>query len=244
MAFWGDYHTHTVYSHGRGTVEENVLAARARGLKAIALTDHGISGYPQNLHPADLPAFLSDVKASREAHPDVTVLAGIEANLVSLKGDLDLTEEWQDKLDLIICGFHGIRVPDSLSGILNFWLPNLFPTKNLRRRVMKNTDAYINAMRRFRVSIISHPLREIPCDLRVLGEAAKEYGVYIELNSKKCLFTPKDFEVLANTGCRFICDSDAHEPERVGDFSAVELFEAAGLDKSLIANWEAFPTFR
>ena len=37
----GDYHTHTVFSHGKGTIRENVLHARQLGLKAIAITDHG-----------------------------------------------------------------------------------------------------------------------------------------------------------------------------------------------------------
>ena len=38
-----DYHTHTLYSHGKGTIIDNVLAAREKGLKAIAITDHGFN---------------------------------------------------------------------------------------------------------------------------------------------------------------------------------------------------------
>ena len=41
MRLWGDYHTHTSYSHGRGTVGDMVLAAKDRGLKEVAITDHG-----------------------------------------------------------------------------------------------------------------------------------------------------------------------------------------------------------
>ena len=38
--FIGDYHTHTNYSDGKGSVMDNALAARQRGLKEIAVTDH------------------------------------------------------------------------------------------------------------------------------------------------------------------------------------------------------------
>ena len=41
MLLTGDYHTHTVYSHGKGTVLENALRAKEIGLQEIAITDHG-----------------------------------------------------------------------------------------------------------------------------------------------------------------------------------------------------------
>ena len=41
-----DLHTHTIYSHGKGTIEENAQAAKEKGLEGIAITDHGFS------HPA------------------------------------------------------------------------------------------------------------------------------------------------------------------------------------------------
>lgn len=41
MRILSDYHTHTIYSHGKGTIEENVEAARKIGLKILAISDHG-----------------------------------------------------------------------------------------------------------------------------------------------------------------------------------------------------------
>ena len=41
MILTGDYHTHTVFSHGKGTILENANEAKKIGLKEIAITDHG-----------------------------------------------------------------------------------------------------------------------------------------------------------------------------------------------------------
>ena len=35
-----DFHTHTIFSHGKGTIEQNVMRAREIGLAAIAISDH------------------------------------------------------------------------------------------------------------------------------------------------------------------------------------------------------------
>lgn len=244
MAFTGDFHTHSVYSHGRGSVEDNVLAAREKGLKAIVISDHGVCVYPNNIHPSDINDYLLDVRYCREKYTDITVLSGVEANLLSNDGDIDLPEEVEDVLDWINFGFHAIRVSDTAKSFFSFWLPNVTVTPNRTARIAKNTDAYIKAMERYRVSAIAHPLRQMKIDLKALGEAAKTFGVYVEINSKGCILARHDFETLAKTGCEFICSSDAHSPDRVGDFSAVRLFDGAGLDRKLIANWDRMPKVR
>ena len=46
MLLYGDYHTHSIYSrnhHGKGTVLENASVAADKGLKQIAITDHGFN---------------------------------------------------------------------------------------------------------------------------------------------------------------------------------------------------------
>ena len=43
MRVFADYHTHTVYSHGKNTVEENVVAAINANLKKIAISEHASS---------------------------------------------------------------------------------------------------------------------------------------------------------------------------------------------------------
>ena len=52
MAFFGDYHTHTTYSHGKGSVADNARAAAAVGLKEIAITDHGLRHIIFGISPA------------------------------------------------------------------------------------------------------------------------------------------------------------------------------------------------
>ncbi|HQD05151.1 MAG TPA: PHP domain-containing protein, partial [Halanaerobiales bacterium] len=37
MRAYGDYHTHSQYSHGKGNIEGNIEAAIARGLRELAI---------------------------------------------------------------------------------------------------------------------------------------------------------------------------------------------------------------
>ena len=41
MNFYGDYHTHTFYSDGRNGVSDVADGALSKGLKEVAITDHG-----------------------------------------------------------------------------------------------------------------------------------------------------------------------------------------------------------
>ena len=41
MEILADYHTHTVYSHGKGSIEDNVKVAISKGIKTIGISDHG-----------------------------------------------------------------------------------------------------------------------------------------------------------------------------------------------------------
>ncbi|MBP5649296.1 MAG: PHP domain-containing protein [Clostridia bacterium] len=245
MSFLGDYHTHTVFSHGKGTVEENVLAALSKGLREIAITDHGVCGYPENLHPDEVKDYLAAIEESRRLHPDIKIYSGVEANITSESGDLDITEAIEKDFDVIIFGWHSVRIPSKWKDIHGFWLPNVVKaTKYSNKTMVRNTDAYLKAMDRYRISILGHLRRQVHIDLAPIGEMAAEKGILIELNSKNIELTVEDLQMLALKGCRFICSSDAHSPERVGDFSAADLFEMAGLDRSLIVNWNNIPVFK
>ena len=56
-----DWHTHTTYSHGKGSVEDNVLTARRLGLRSIAITDHGPGHFGYGFRRRDIPAMRRDI---------------------------------------------------------------------------------------------------------------------------------------------------------------------------------------
>ena len=255
MAFWGDYHTHTTYSrrgHGKGTIEQNVQRAISLGLKEIAITDHGFEHRSFNVRRCDWEKIRKDQLAVQERYPQIKIYLGIEANIQSLRGDLDLKDHEVAKMDLIVAGYHKFAKPAQIKDDGYFYLPNFFAglgwgtSKGKSNLRAKNTDAFIKAIERYPIDIISHPQAGCDLDIYELAKAAAHYGTYLELNGKRIKTTDAEFEkILADTTVEFVADSDAHEPLRVGECALpLATIERVPIPKSRLANWERLPAFR
>src|SRR5262245_15022758 len=77
----GDLHMHTSWTDGRYTTEEMVQAARKRGYKYIAITDHSKSlAVAGGLSDEDLVKHTAEARALDAKYSDIRVLAGTEAD--------------------------------------------------------------------------------------------------------------------------------------------------------------------
>ena len=101
MKILGDYHTHTNFSHGSGSVLKNAESAKQKGLKEIAITDHGFGHRLYAVKRSKFASVIADAK-NAETTTGVKVLVGIEANFLSEQGDIDLTPEEIKNLDEIL----------------------------------------------------------------------------------------------------------------------------------------------
>lgn len=245
MAFFGDYHTHTTYSHGKGSVADNARAAAERGLKEIAVTDHGLRHIVFGIKRRELAALRADCDAAT-AETGVKVYAGIENNFNSFRGLFDAEPEDLALLDIIQGGFHKAVYARSFGEQFSFQLRNwLCGQRASKKLIAKNTDAYLKLLDNYELDFIGHLNRDIKADALTVARYAKQKGTYIELNSKRMTLTDAELEKMAEEGVEFVCNSDAHSPSRVGDMSAaVEAIERLHIPYSLIANWERFPSFR
>ncbi len=196
----GDLHVHTNASDGLAPIADMVAAARARGLKYIAITDHTrfaeiIGGLSADGVAAQIDAITNLNKTLR----GFRVLTGIEVN-VQADGSLDLADEILAQLDVVIAAVHS-----------HF---------RLSREAM--TTRLVRAVSHEHVDILGHPTsRKIgerpPCDVdwNAVFEAAAKAGTALEINAN-----PIRLDLSADlvrravaAGCRLAVGSDAHAPE-------------------------------
>lgn len=237
-----DYHTHTRHSHGTGSVLDNVRAAMAKGLREVAITDHG----PASLFGtgvASLDAFdaiRQEVARARSQYPDVRVLLGAEANVVSEDGEIDIPPELQDRLDIVLVGLHPwVRWKPAASGLTLLGLNAISAWTSSSRARERNTRALVNAVLHNKVHVVTHPGYRLPIDTAALAAACAATGCAMEINAGHEHTTVEYIRIARRQGARFALGSDAHSPERVGDLArAARLAEAAGLGPDEIVNAE------
>jgi len=217
-----DTHCHTIASgHAYSTVVENAKVAREKGLKLIAITDHGPSlpGGPHLYH-------FGNLKVLPRVIENVYILRGVEANILDYEGRLDLPERYLKDLDIVLAGFHTYCYPGG--------------------SVEENTKALINAMQNPYVDIIVHPGNpEFLIDIDKFVEAAAEYDVAIEINNssftvsrrgseENCLQIAKKAK---EVGAKIAVGSDAHICFDVGFFDkALMVIKESGIEEQNILN--------
>ena len=245
MKFLGDYHTHTIYSHALGTIEHNVQQAVKKGLRQIAITDHGFRHMAFNVRRFDFKYMKKDIQNIKDKY-DIDIFLGLETNLQSNSGTIDIKDEDIENLDIILCGYHKLIFPSSPKAFFSFYIANQLPRhkkSDLRRG--KNTEAYIKAINRYPIDIVVHPKYGIEIDVVELAKECKRLGVYMELNGKRISMTEEEVLAAAQTGVGFIADSDAHKPERVGDLSIpMQWIDKLKLKSEQIVNLDKIPAFR
>lgn len=77
-----DCHTHTVFSDGKSTFEDNMRAAVARGIATIACTDHW--GRPEfvdcSIEEKRLGEYAAEIARMQERFPQLKIVHGLEAD--------------------------------------------------------------------------------------------------------------------------------------------------------------------
>ena len=81
-----DLHTHTLFSDGKATPEEMILAATRKGLDEIGISDHVYTAFDESycMQKNKIQAYLDEIAALKEKYAgDIAVKCGVEYDLYS-----------------------------------------------------------------------------------------------------------------------------------------------------------------
>lgn len=242
MDFYGDYHTHSRQSDGRQSDVQIIKAAKERGLKEVAITDHGPLVLGIGIKDT---AVLADMRLRVDAlnslNPDIDVLLGVEANIRDLDGNLDIDVQSMESLDILIAGLHPYTLPTSWSDGINLFGQNSFRHLSRRQRqkaVEANTQATVAALNNNpRLEILSHPGLFFHVDIAEVARACVKNQVLFEINCGHGYPPISDIMIAKEHGVNFIVNSDAHFIETVGQLSyGLTVIEQLGIPEERIVN--------
>lgn len=240
ITLYADYHTHTIYSHGKGTIMDNVMAARSKGLTEIAITDHGIRHFTYGVRKSNIIKMRQEIDNINEHCEGIKVLLGMECNIVSSQGDIDIDDDIRKHLDILLVGYHMMVLPISPLDMWNIYglnYLNKFFGFNKEKVEEQNTITIAKAIKKHQIDIITHPGARIPIDTTYIAEVAAKAGTALEINSHSSAMQAEHVIAAAQKGVKFVINSDAHRPEDVGNLTnGLKIAMEAGLDSSQIIN--------
>lgn len=238
-----DLHTHTTFSHGKGSIEDNIKAALSKGLSKIGISDHGPGHVTYGVKRRNIAVMREEINRLQLLYPDIEILLGIEANIINPSGKLDISREEAGLFDYVLAGYHyGVFGEKPMKAVKihaeNFLMTG-FLKKSTRMQKLINTELVVNAIYENDMMMLTHPGDKGPFDIEEIAKACAKRGTLMEISTWHDYLSVEGIKTAAKSEVRFIISSDAHTPERIGDCQgAVERIIEAGLDPERVVNLE------
>ena len=247
-----DLHTHTTYSDGRGSVEENVRGAEAAGLEAVAISDHFVPGEKEHsVYQEKLHQRLNEVQQAR-AWSGARVIMAVEATATDIQGHVSVAEPdlIGVELTLVDVGYETAGLAFAIPQGRSRQLDAIFSLYNrLAANPLVDVLAHPFTFGRFGLDIT---LDDVPDEcLRELGTTLAARGAAFEINNGVWWWWPQFHPMqlaeayarvvaaVADGGARFTLASDAHCNTGVGNLAwAQKVATLAGLNTNHWADVE------
>ncbi len=195
-----DLHTHSTWSDGKVPIKEMAIAAKERGYKVLAVTDHSPSlGITQGVTIEDFKDQRAEIdRVQKELGDSILILQGSEVE-IKADGTLDYPDEVLAELDIVFASLH----------------------VSLRQPREKVTQRLLNAIQNPHVDVIGHPTgRLIPdregadLDMEAVFAAAVESGVVMEISAHPERLDLNDIHArqAIELGIPLSINTDAHSP--------------------------------
>ncbi len=232
-----DYHTHTVYSHGKGTIEDNVKEAVRLGLKGIGISDHGPEHLTYGIKREKLGIMRAEIEVLRVKYPQIEIFMSVEANIVSVGNNLDVRDDEKKLFDYLIAGYHyGIMNGYCVKNWLN---EKLFGGRSSKKLMLANTEMVTYALEKNDIKILTHPGDKARFDMDELARTCARTGTLMEINTWHDHLTEAELNIVKKYDVGFAVCSDAHTPGRVGEVAeAIKKAFDAGIEPERIKNIE------
>jgi DNA polymerase (family X) len=193
----GDVHMHTVETDGKCTIEEMALAARERGYKYMAITDHSKNlAFANGLDDKRAEAHIKKIRAASKAIDGITIFAGIEVDILA-DGELDLSDSVLEQMDIVIASVHS----------------------HFNQEPAQMTDRLLRVIANPNTSLMGHPTGRMllrregfSFDYDKVFTAAAKAGVAMEQNAYPDRLDLRDqhLRMAKAKGVKFIINTDAH----------------------------------
>jgi DNA polymerase (family 10) len=228
----GDLHSHTAETDGRNSLAEMAAAARARGLRYLAVTDHSQAlRMVDGLDEDRLMRQAEEIDRLNAGMQGFTLLKGIEVEILE-DGSLDLPDHVLQRLDVVIGSVHS-----------RFQLSR-----------DQQTTRILKAMDHRYFSILGHPSGRLigerepyAVDMAAVIRKAGERGCFLELNSNPARLDLSDLhcQMAKEAGVLVAINTDAHSTAEFGQLRhGVNQARRGWLEAPDVLNTRALPALR